>query len=167
MPISALDPSMAIGFLCRTVEEFEDFCNIHEQFLEESKCEPIFTIEEKSPHYDQPDGPLADSVQPNHGRMKSHRKAHSSSSSHKAPADAEGANIRGRDKPQRQTTSEKAKTHEGLERKPSMRRTARSKSPEAKSRSRVEALKAHDDKKAKSEGGSPANLSDDEDFVHT
>jgi hypothetical protein len=151
MPFSALDPSMAIGFLCRTLEEFEDFCNIHEQFIEESRCDPIFTIEERAPDYgiDQP----ASTREPRTG-AKGHRRTSSqkasSSSSARSP---------------RESASESAG-----EKKQSMRRSSRSKSPESKHRSRVDAVKeANADRKARSEGGSlsPPHLSDEDDFVHT
>eukprot|EP01122_Echinamoeba_exundans_P012447 TRINITY_DN5199_c0_g1_i1.p1 TRINITY_DN5199_c0_g1~~TRINITY_DN5199_c0_g1_i1.p1 ORF type:complete len:948 (+),score=143.20 TRINITY_DN5199_c0_g1_i1:179-3022(+) len=153
MPFSSLDPSMAIGFLCRTLEEFEDFCNIHEQFLEESRCDPIFTIEERAPDYGV-DQSSASSAREARGGTKSSRRT----SSQKATSSSSSRSQR--DLPNEATT----------EKKQSMRRSSRSKSPESKHRSRVDAVKESNlDRKARSEGGSrsPPHLSDEDDFVHT
>ncbi|KAG0173541.1 Cysteine protease atg4 [Apophysomyces sp. BC1015] len=49
--ISNLDPSMLLGFYCRTEEEFDIFC---EQIQEIAKrYTPIFTIEKQAPEYDE------------------------------------------------------------------------------------------------------------------
>ncbi|KAI9495554.1 hypothetical protein BDB00DRAFT_760092 [Zychaea mexicana] len=49
--ISHLDPSMLLGFYCRTKEEFDDFCNHITQIA--SVHTPIFTIEQHAPEYDE------------------------------------------------------------------------------------------------------------------
>ncbi|CAG8722937.1 13830_t:CDS:2 [Cetraspora pellucida] len=47
--ISQLDPSMLLGFYCRTSDEFEDFCKRVEEISE--KYKPVFTIAQEAPIY--------------------------------------------------------------------------------------------------------------------
>ncbi|CAG8782213.1 2210_t:CDS:10, partial [Dentiscutata erythropus] len=47
--ISHLDPSMLLGFYCRTADDFEDFCRRVEEISE--KYKPVFTIAQEAPVY--------------------------------------------------------------------------------------------------------------------
>ncbi|KAF0463397.1 peptidase C54 [Gigaspora margarita] len=47
--ISQLDPSMLLGFYCRTADDFEDFCRRVEEISE--KYKPVFTIAQEAPIY--------------------------------------------------------------------------------------------------------------------
>ncbi|KAI8993363.1 hypothetical protein BDB01DRAFT_776060 [Pilobolus umbonatus] len=49
--ISNLDPSMLIGFYCRTPNEFDIFC--HQISMISQKHTPIFTIQQSAPEYDE------------------------------------------------------------------------------------------------------------------
>ncbi|KAG2219552.1 hypothetical protein INT45_013211 [Circinella minor] len=49
--ISQLDPSMLLGFYCRTEQEFNDFCDHITQLA--TVHTPIFTIENHAPEYDE------------------------------------------------------------------------------------------------------------------
>ncbi|KAI9252413.1 hypothetical protein BDA99DRAFT_521030 [Phascolomyces articulosus] len=49
--ISHLDPSMLLGFYCRTRQEFDDFCDHISQIA--TVHTPIFTIEKHAPEYDE------------------------------------------------------------------------------------------------------------------
>ena len=48
LPISKIDPSMALGFLCSTKQDFEDFCTLAETHLA-SRSHPLICIRDQKP----------------------------------------------------------------------------------------------------------------------
>ncbi|KAK8653446.1 hypothetical protein V6N13_127445 [Hibiscus sabdariffa] len=44
IPLDSIDPSLAIGFLCRDKDDFDDFCFRASKLAEESNGAPLFTV---------------------------------------------------------------------------------------------------------------------------
>ncbi|XVF14651.1 hypothetical protein REPUB_Repub09cG0080000 [Reevesia pubescens] len=44
IPLDSIDPSLAIGFLCRDKDDFDDFCSRASKVADESNGAPLFTV---------------------------------------------------------------------------------------------------------------------------
>ncbi|XWS33056.1 hypothetical protein CRYUN_Cryun22dG0045400 [Craigia yunnanensis] len=44
IPLGSIDPSLAIGFLCRDKDDFDDFCSRASKLADESNGAPLFTV---------------------------------------------------------------------------------------------------------------------------
>jgi cysteine protease ATG4 len=51
LPLRVTDPSLVIGFLCRSISDFKDFCMSCKDITHGST--PLFTIEDHTPDYQQ------------------------------------------------------------------------------------------------------------------
>jgi hypothetical protein len=51
MEIKSVDPSMAFGFLCKTHEEFEQFCQSVEELNSDNKMDIVFDVQPTTPNH--------------------------------------------------------------------------------------------------------------------
>ncbi|XP_050238724.1 cysteine protease ATG4-like [Mercurialis annua] len=44
IPLDAIDPSLAIGFYCRSRDDFDEFCRLASKLVDDSQGAPLFTV---------------------------------------------------------------------------------------------------------------------------
>lgn len=73
MPLEAMDPSLALGFYCKTQEDLEDFCERASELAKVSKGAPMFTVGRRE---DSPFTEVSESSSPRYSDQAPKEMAH-------------------------------------------------------------------------------------------